>query len=142
MINFLIFKNTLNKQNNSKLLLRNLSTKRPTSPDVIVYNYQSYSFGSILSRILLVIIGAGLFIYEVSGVSQDFLVLEYFSIVNSIFVGISNGNTFLINCFNTLLIIFHNTVIFSILGYCYYRFFIKTSNFGIKVSKFFNTFSK
>ena len=64
------------------------------------------------------------------------------SIVNSIFVGISNGNTFLINCFNTLLIIFHNTVIFSILGYCYYRFFIKTSNFGIKVSKFFNTFSK
>ena len=142
MITFLIFKNTLNKQNNSKLLLRNLSTKRPTSPDVIVYNYQSYSFGSILSRILLVIIGAGLFIHEVSGVSQDFLVLEYFSIVNSIFAGISNGNTFLINCFNTLLIIFHNTVIFSIFGYCYYRFFIKTSNFGIKVSKFFNTFSK
>jgi hypothetical protein len=94
MINFLIFKNTLNKQNNSKLLLRNLSTKRPTSPDVIVYNYHSYSFGSILSRILLVIIGAGLFIYEINGVSQDFLVLEYFSIVNSIFGAISNGNIF------------------------------------------------
>lgn len=142
MITFLIFKNKLNKKNNSKLVLRNISTKRPTSPDVIVYNYHSYSFGSILSRILLVIIGAGLFINEISSVSNDFLILEYFSIVNSIFANISNINISLITCFNTLLIIFYNTVIFSIFGYCYYRFFIKTSNFGVKISTFFNTFSK